>query len=216
MLFSSAVSLRPLKMTRGVSWCSAQRWFSAAASVVTNRRAERPSLWKPPTQPRLSNRCRSRERLPGRPPYSRGYGSCQGRDGFQMGGVVRLRATGFIEGRHCQYPLARIESLPAAQPVPADEVNRLFSTTRPDVPFYVGAARSQVGSCAMNVAFGLARPLDVGQRPAFARCVCGTSAGKYTAGGAVPLSMARCRRDRLPALRGRLCRQGCGGEVIRP
>ena len=50
-----------------------------------------------------------------------------------MGAPVRP-ATGFIEGRHCQYPLARIESLPAAQPVPADEVNRLFSTTRPDVP----------------------------------------------------------------------------------
>jgi hypothetical protein len=99
--------------------------------------------------------------FPSLSPYSHGFPSCQAKDGFQAGSMVKLRATDWIEGRHCQYPLAQIVSMPDAQPLPANEVNRFFSPDGPAAPFFVGGARIRAGSCEMNVAFGLTQALDV-------------------------------------------------------
>jgi hypothetical protein len=98
--------------------------------------------------------------FPGAPLYNTGLPSCQARDGFERGRAIRLRADGWIEGRHCEYPVARVEGYAGGERLADAELNRFFSDIGPAIPFYVAGTRVQAGSCAMNVAFGLERAID--------------------------------------------------------
>jgi hypothetical protein len=98
--------------------------------------------------------------FPGAPLYNTGLPSCEARDGLMAGSTVSLRADGWIEGRHCEYPRARVEGYAGTEPLPDRELNRFFSELGPAVPFYVAGVRVQAGACKMNVAFGLERPIN--------------------------------------------------------